>query len=877
MSRDDSDLEITSDSILVLGAKLGLAVAGVALCPAAGVPFAAAIAGGIIGNSAWESLKGIPSRLLKRPLPLGQPNHDLNKALAAAIAKSCQDFQADFDESAAKAFRQYIGEPTTLLTFKAHQIEAFFGKLEKTPEGTLQIVADNTALKQFLEDPSGLDLLEITRGSFPENVPAELRTWIVGKLHHHIAARFWDEVKNTPAAWRAYAAEVFKEFRGRFDTIDEKQDETQRLLKELIAKQDAIVGIGYDPSLTEAENPPLSEIPPIPPEVLTAIDQRLESIEKELIALNAQLKTLLAVAERTETKIDALPDALEKLLEEKFADLTVEKRITAERVRAHLAEASQDALETEVAEAGTDTGLLDAARAAHAERLSRIDSLARQFAELEGTAEASEIFDELTRIVEEEGVEEALAYLGSQRPTILAEIAVETAAQEAARRKKLQPLLTGAQLSSANGKNDEAESLFRDVIKAAPSWTEARYQFCRFLTYTRGPRAQSHATLTDAKAIYEEAHRIAKQLVEDEPENEKFLRELSVSHNSLGDVAVAQGDLALAAGQYGAALVIAEKLAASDPGNAEWQRDLSVSHTNLGDVAVAQGDLALAAGQYGAALVIAEKLAASDPGNAGWQRDLSVSHEKLGDVAVEQGDLALADGQYRAGLVIAEKLAASDPGNAEWQRDLSVSHDRLGNVAAAQGDLALAAGQYGAALAIREKLVASDPGNAEWQRDLSISHNKLGDVAVAQGDLALAAGQYGAGLAIREKLAASDPGNAEWQRNLSVSHDRLGDVAVAQGDLTLAAGQYSAGLAIREKLTASDPGNAEWQRDLAVSHSKLAVLAEKQEDDAKAAKEWRASYEALNGLRKRGLHVSPDDLRFLQRLEVKLGIESPEE
>ena len=54
---------------------------------------------------------------------------------------------------------------------------------------------------------------------------------------------------------------------------------------------------------------------------------------------------------------------------------------------------------------------------------------------------------------------------------------------------------------------------------------------------------------------------------------------------------VAQGDLPGALSAYEAALAIAERLAAADPGNANWQRDLAVSHNKLGDVRVAQGDL----------------------------------------------------------------------------------------------------------------------------------------------------------------------------------------------------------------------------------------------------------------------------------------------
>ena len=46
----------------------------------------------------------------------------------------------------------------------------------------------------------------------------------------------------------------------------------------------------------------------------------------------------------------------------------------------------------------------------------------------------------------------------------------------------------------------------------------------------------------------------------------------------------AQGDLPAALESYRASMDIAERLAEADPGNAGWQRDLSVSHDNIGDV-----------------------------------------------------------------------------------------------------------------------------------------------------------------------------------------------------------------------------------------------------------------------------------------------------
>ncbi|MEZ5930458.1 MAG: tetratricopeptide repeat protein [Alphaproteobacteria bacterium] len=207
------------------------------------------------------------------------------------------------------------------------------------------------------------------------------------------------------------------------------------------------------------------------------------------------------------------------------------------------------------------------------------------------------------------------------------------------------------------------------------------------------------------------------------------------------------------------------------------ERDLSVCHNELGNVRVAQGDLDGALRAFQDGLAIAERLAEADPANAGWQRDLSVCHEKIGDVRVAKGDLDGALRAFQDSLAIAERLAEADPGNAGWQRDLSVSHEKIGDVRRDQGDLDGALRAYEDSLAIAERLAEADPGHAGWQRDLSVSHNKIGDVRVAQGDLDGALRAYEDSLAIRERLAAADPGNAGWQRDLIVSRAKLAGLA----------------------------------------------------------------------------------------------------
>ena len=153
---------------------------------------------------------------------------------------------------------------------------------------------------------------------------------------------------------------------------------------------------------------------------------------------------------------------------------------------------------------------------------------------------------------------------------------------------------------------------------------------------------------------------------------------------------------------------------------------------------------------------------------------------------------------------------------------------------------------------------------------MSVSYNKLGDVAIAQGDLEAAARAYRDGLAIRSKLADSDPRNSQWQRDLSVSYNKLGDVAIAQGDLKAAARAFRNDLAIAIKLANNDPRNSEWQRDLYVSYWLLADLAEQSNQSKEARGYWQKAFDVLSGIDKRGLHVSPEDRRFLEQLRQKL-------
>jgi tetratricopeptide (TPR) repeat protein len=254
-------------------------------------------------------------------------------------------------------------------------------------------------------------------------------------------------------------------------------------------------------------------------------------------------------------------------------------------------------------------------------------------------------------------------------------------------------------------------------------------------------------------------------------------------------------------------------------------RDLCASDIYVGDVRVAQGDLAGALKSYRDSLAIRDPLAQSDPRNAGWQRDLSVSYDRVGDVQLAQGDLAGALKSYRDDLAIADRLARSDPGNTGWQRDLSISYNKIGDVKAAQDDLAGALKSYRDSLAIRDPLAQSDPSNADWQRDLSVSYDRVGDVQLAQGDFAGALKSYRDSLAIADRLAQSDPGNAGWQRDLAMSNGSIAIVLGKMGNGTEALAALGRGHAIMVRLTALSPDNAGWKRDLAWFEAQITEIS----------------------------------------------------
>jgi tetratricopeptide (TPR) repeat protein len=163
------------------------------------------------------------------------------------------------------------------------------------------------------------------------------------------------------------------------------------------------------------------------------------------------------------------------------------RHITREKIRAQLLESAERTHQSALAEAARAKGweererLRKAAEQAHAGRLSRIDELADSFAEIEGTGRSTQVFDEMTRILAEEGVDQALAYVATQRPSILEKVRARANAAREKNRADLLPLLKSAQLEANRNQAAEAERHFAELIDLEPDWPGARNAFAWFL------------------------------------------------------------------------------------------------------------------------------------------------------------------------------------------------------------------------------------------------------------------------------------------------------------------------------------------------------------------------------------------------------------
>ena len=219
------------------------------------------------------------------------------------------------------------------------------------------------------------------------------------------------------------------------------------------------------------------------------------------------------------------------------------------------------------------------------------------------------------------------------------------------------------------------------------------------------------------------------------------------------------------------------------PANADYARDLSISYERLGDLAMSGGDPAAARRYYEDGLAIAKRLSDAAPDNADL-RSATCRSATSGwatwrcPVAIprRRGGITRTGSRSQSGWPERPPTTPTTPATCRSATTSSVTWRSPAAIRPRRG------GTTRTALTIAKRLSDAAPENADYARDLSVSFNKLGDLAMSGGDPAAARRYYEDWSEDRETAGRRGPENADYARDLSVSYDRLGDLALSGGD-----------------------------------------------------------------------------------------------
>lgn len=204
--------------------------------------------------------------------------------------------------------------------------------------------------------------------------------------------------------------------------------------------------------------------------------------------------------------------------------------------------------------------------------------------------------------------------------------------------------------------HDKALARYREVTQLQPDNATAWWRVAKI--------AQKRGNTTQALDAWRGMQQAAKTQQQE--------RELAAAIIGEADILKANGDGKTAQEKLLQAHESLKKAAAAEPDNTVRQRDLSVSHERIGDLSVANGDRAAALKSYQDSLTIAQTLVELDPKQVEWQTDIVVSYFKLSEVEPAKKTQYLQDA-----LKILQTLHAENRLSKDKQDWIEIIQDKL--------------------------------------------------------------------------------------------------------------------------------------------------------------------------------------------------------
>ncbi len=518
-----------------------------------------------------------------------------------------------------------------------------------------------------------------------------------------------------------------------------------------------------------------------------------------------------------------------------------------------------------------DWKMRDAARRVADQRrerqLSTVDDLLNSMNTTINSNRATGNYLEMSRILREQGAEEAIAYVDSKKATLYARFEHE---QESNRRDNLLPILDSIRQQVILGRFDAALAACTELLGRDPNWADSLHEQIRILSVL-AEESTHYGKVSRAHSLFSQAVEHADLLSKVRPPYPQSQRIQLLASNRLGDMLSQMGHYSEAHDRFLNNLEISQRLHNENPGDPETQQFLMISNGQMGEALTRLGKPHSAIAYFEKAISGGTKLVERHPERKSFRRELSVTHLKIAQTMVLMGQFESAYKHCHVGLELIQTLNADNTNDSELLQDVSAFYSQLGLICQETGRLDESLSFRQDALKINKQLVLQDPLNVVRRRELFVSHISVGHALEIVSRPQESQMHYLEGLAIAKQLAIIDPTDAYAQHDLCYAHRSLGEFLLKMNQLSDAHSHFKSGLEIAEHLATLNPVDAQPHELQIAMHGHLGDLLFQMGDFSKSLEHYK---ECLR-IREQVTPLAANDANYLfERCEILLQIGS---
>lgn len=314
---------------------------------------------------------------------------------------------------------------------------------------------------------------------------------------------------------------------------------------------------------------------------------------------------------------------------------------------------------------------------------------------------------------------------------------------------------------------------------------------------------------------HHKAAALNEQLVEAQPKNTAYRRQLCESYRQLSDVTKIAGHSAGAINFANKSVTMMEAVATTNPADHEAQTHLADCYLSLGSALLDAGEFKQALQSDLKAMEIQQTILDRDPADRQAAYNVAGTYVTISHAYEEIGDYSAAVGFARKVTEMRNDLLRADPSNVLSRRDMWSLFFRTARQLARSGDTAGALDNYAKAVELIESLASADPADKGHHRWLAVTHLSFGEYLSRLGQYARAQEEYRKAITISAQLWAADPQRVETRRDLASEHEAMGLLLQQTRELPAALEYLNKAEALARQSAEHDPQNARVASSLA--------------------------------------------------------------